>query len=38
MLLARPEVRGLDSFTFPDGSPAAPMDAGAVFFTDVWLE
>jgi hypothetical protein len=31
-------VRGLDTFTFPDGSPAAPMDAGAVFFTDVWLE
>ncbi len=37
MLLARDGIEGLGTFTFPDGSPAEPMDWGAVFLTDVWV-
>jgi peptide/nickel transport system substrate-binding protein len=36
ILIGTEDLRGLDGFTFPDGSPAELMDAGSVFLTSVW--
>jgi peptide/nickel transport system substrate-binding protein len=36
ILLAREDLQGLDGFTFPDGTEAELVDAGATFLTSVW--
>jgi peptide/nickel transport system substrate-binding protein len=38
LVVADNTVHGLDEFTFPDGKPAQPIDWGATFLTDVWIE
>lgn len=38
ILEANEDIRNLDTFTFPNGEPASPMQWGAVFLTDVWLD
>jgi peptide/nickel transport system substrate-binding protein len=38
LLEADDTVHNLDEFTFPNGDPASPIDWGAPFFTDVWVE
>jgi peptide/nickel transport system substrate-binding protein len=38
MLVGDDDIENLGTFTFPNGEPAAPMDWGAVFLTDVWID
>lgn len=38
IIIAKDDIQNLDTFTYPDGEPAAPMDWGAVFLTDVWID
>lgn len=38
MFEAEDTIHGLDSFTFPDGEPARPVDWGTIFMTDAWVE
>jgi ABC-type transport system substrate-binding protein len=37
MLIASDHVRGVDTFTFPDGEPAAGIVWGAAFLTTAWF-
>lgn len=37
LVVAKKEIRGLDSFTTPEGEPAAGHVWGSVFFTEAWI-
>ncbi len=37
IVIARDNVHGIESVTFPDGSPASPMSWGSIFLTQAWV-
>jgi peptide/nickel transport system substrate-binding protein len=38
LVLTIPEIRGLETYTLPDGSAGTRMSGGRVWWTEVWLE